>query len=145
MSQEANLREFSTIAALILKAAFSDFPVGRDLDFNQIAQSMGLADIEATLESGRLFSSVAAHTLKWLIDNKYVRAAGVLPRDRVTITDKGLAAMTNRVPSSGITFSDQIEEATKSVDTTEGRQRIAEVLGSFFGSAVSSFTKAMSS
>jgi hypothetical protein len=144
MSQQTNLREFSTIAALILKAAFSNFPVATDLDFSRIAESMGLKNLSANLDSGRAFSTVASHTLKWLIDNEYVRAGGVFPRDRVIVTDKGLTAMNNKSPRSGISFSDEIEEASRTADTNEGRQRLAEVVSSFFGSAVSSFTKGLS-
>lgn len=73
MSQQTNLREFSGIAALILKTAFSNFPVATDLDFNLMAGSMGLESSSANLESGRLFSTVASHTLKWLMDNDYVQ------------------------------------------------------------------------
>ena len=133
-----------TIAGLILKSALSNFPIASDLDFNLMAQSLGLQDMSAKMKSGRPFSAVAAHTLKWLIDNEYVRAAGLLPRDRVTTTDKGLAAMGNKSPNSGLSFGDGIEEASKSVDTNEGRQKLAEVVGSFFGSAMSSFTKGIS-
>lgn len=144
MSQQTNLREFAGIAALILKTAFSNFPVATDLDFNLMAGSMGLESSSANLESGRLFSTVASHTLKWLMDNDYVRAAGVFPRDRVSVTDKGLVAMTNKSPLSGICFSDEIDEASKAVNTNEGRQKLTELLGLFFGSAASSFTKAIS-
>jgi hypothetical protein len=141
MSQQTNLREFSTIAGLILKTAFSNFPVGTDVDFNAMARSMGLKDMSANLDSGRPFSTVAGHTLKWLIDNGYVLGPSVLPRARVTVTDKGLVALNNKSPLSGVSFNDEIEEASKSVDTNEGRQKLAEVVGSFFGSAMSSFTK----
>lgn len=140
MSQERNFQEFSTIAALILERALSDFPVASDVDFTVIAQSMGLSDLSAQLESGRTFRAVAAHTLRWLMDNDYIRAAGVLPRDRVSITDKGLVAMRTK-PTGGLSFGEQIEQVSTSANTDEGRRRFAEVIGSFFGSAVSSFTK----
>ena len=141
MSTNENLREFSAISAAILTTAFSNFPIGSDIDFNLVAQSMGLKDASAKFESGRVFSSVAGHALKWLSENGYVRAAGVLPKDRVTITDKGLAAMGNKSPLSGAPFSEEIAEASKSAGSAEGRTKLAEVIGAFFGSAASSFTK----
>lgn len=141
MPQQSNLEEFSTIAGLILRTAFSDFPVGTDVDFNAIARSMGLNDMYANLDSGRPFSTVAGHTLKWLIDNDYVRGPSNLPKARVTVTDKGFVAMRNKSPVTGVSFTDEIEKASRAVDTNEGRQKLAEVVGSFFGSAMSSFTK----
>ena len=139
---DMNFQEFSAIAALILKRAYSNFPVGSDIDFNSVAQSMELSDMSAKLQSGRVFSNVAAHTLNWLIDNDYVRAAGVLPKDRVSVTDKGLAAMRAK-SNSGISFSEEIDKASTTANTNEGRQKLAEVIGSFIGSAASSFTKGM--
>ncbi len=145
MPQETNLQEFQTIAGLILKVAFSNFPMSADVDFNTIAHSIGLKDTSANLDSGRSFSGVAGHTLKWLIDNDYVRGPNILPKARgVTVTDKGLVAMRNKSPATGVSFTDEIEEASKTVDTNEGRQKLAEVIGSFFGSAASSFTKGIS-
>lgn len=143
MSNETNFEEFSAIAALVLHRSFSNFPIGSDVDFNGIAQSMGLSDVSAKLGSGRAFSTVASHTLRWLIDNEYVRAAGVLPKDRVSITDKGLAAM-RAESSSGISFGQEIEQASANANTDEGRRNLADVIGSFVGSALSSFTKGIS-
>ncbi|TAJ41398.1 MAG: hypothetical protein EPO55_05545 [Reyranella sp.] len=143
MSNEKNFEEFSAITALILGRSFSNFPIASDIDFNRIAQSMGLSDIQAKLESGRVFQVVAAHTLKWLMDNDYVRAAGVLPRDRVSITDKGLAGMRAK-SGTGISFGEEIEQKSTGANTSEGRRNLAEVIGSFVGSAAGSFTKSLS-
>lgn len=140
---EKNFQEFAVIAAIILERAYSNFPVGSDIDFNNVAHSIGLTDLSAKLESGRVFSTVAGHTLKWLSDNGYVRAAGVLPKDRVSVTDKGIAALKAK-SGSGISFSQEIEQATPTAGTNEGRQKLAEVIGSFFGSAAASFTKGLS-
>ena len=116
-----------------------------DADFNEIAQSIGLKDISADLEPGRPFSKVAGHTLKWLIDNDYVRGPNILPKARgVTVTDKGLIAMRNKSPATGVSLRTRSTKPAKVVDTNEGRQKFAEVVGSFFGSAASSFTKGMS-
>ena len=144
MAQAPNLKEFSTIAALILKAAFSTFPLRVDLDFLSLARSMGLDDLSTKLESGQPFSTVAANTLKWLMDNDYIHAAGVLPRDRITLTEKGLAAMMRKSPNSQFPFNEEIETASTSANTPDGRQRLAEIIGSFIGSAASSFTKGIS-
>jgi hypothetical protein len=87
------------------------------------------------------FSTVAGHTLKLLLDNNYVPGPSILPRAYITVTDKGLAALETQSPISGISLNDEIGEASKSIDTNEGRRRLAEVVGSFLRSAVSLFTK----
>ena len=143
MSQETNFQEFSAIAALILQKAHSNFPIGSDIEFNAVAQSMGLSDMKAKLDSGRDFTTVAAYTLKWLMDNGYVSAAGILPKDRVSITDKGLAALRAK-SSGGLSFGEEIAKVSSTANTNEGRQKLAEVIGSFIGSAAASFTKGMS-
>jgi hypothetical protein len=46
---------------------------------------------------GRPFAEVFAHSLNWLSNEGYVRSAGSLAYEKVTLTTKGLAAL-NAVP-----------------------------------------------
>jgi hypothetical protein len=144
MNDEANDREFATIALLILQRGYSNFPMPGDTDFNLMAQSMGLHNIYDKLDSGRAFYVLAGGTLKWLVDEGYVRAKQILPKDSITLAEKGYVAMNKKSPISGISFGKEIEQVTQSAGTAEGRQKIAEIVGSFFGSAASSFTKGIS-
>jgi hypothetical protein len=95
-----NIAEFNTIVGLIFAQLYEAFPVLVDLiDRNSIAKAMGvMGDWSAhKLPSGRTFNEMLAYTIAWLSAQNYALASGSHPAERVTLTDKGLAAL-NRMP-----------------------------------------------
>lgn len=87
-SPQANISEFNTITGLVFT------PV--DLNRAAIESAMGAAFSSGStniLQSGRPFTEVFAHSLAWLSNKGYVRSAGPLPYEKVTLTTKGLAAL----------------------------------------------------
>jgi hypothetical protein len=134
-------REFATIAALILRDAQNEFPLAVNLDFDRLAQVMGVIDRSAKLESGQSFDVMASNTLKFLIDEGYVKSSGLLTRSPCRLTEKGYAAVKHRIEGSKLTFGQEIEKASESAKTNEGRQKLADLFGSFAGSFAASYQK----
>jgi hypothetical protein len=97
-SPPANISEFNTITGLVFTQLYGQFPVAVDLDRAKIQSAM-VASSSSTnvLQSGRAFDKVFAHSLNWLSNEGYIRSAGALAYEQVTLTTKGLAAL-NAVP-----------------------------------------------
>lgn len=93
----ANVSEFNTITGLVFSQLYGQFPVSVDLDQGAIASAMSVPSSTHALQSGRPFTQVFAHTLNWLSNEGYVRSAGPLVHENVTLTTKGLATL-NAVP-----------------------------------------------
>ncbi|HML07945.1 MAG TPA: hypothetical protein VK430_07445 [Xanthobacteraceae bacterium] len=93
------------------------------------------------LPSGQTFGTVLAYTQSWLVDQGYVSATGAHPAERVTLSEKGLAAM-NAVPS-GLKQSIGMELIQVAADTISpgAANKIAELVGTFLGSFTRSYTK----
>jgi hypothetical protein len=97
-SPPTNISEFNTITGLVFTQLYEQIPVAVDLDRAAIASAMGTsASSTQALQSSRPFTEVFAHSLNWLSNEGYVRSAGPLPYEQVTLTTKGLAAL-NAVP-----------------------------------------------
>jgi hypothetical protein len=97
-SPPANISEFTTITGLVFAQLYGQFPVAVDLDRAAIESAMGTASSSSNvLQSGRPFTEVFVHSLNWLSNEGYVRSAGLLPYEKVTLTTKGLATL-NAIP-----------------------------------------------
>jgi hypothetical protein len=96
----ANIAEFNTIVGLVFAQLYEAFPMSVDLiDRDGIAKAMGITGEWSThrLPSGRTFNEILAYTIGWLSSQRYTMSHGAHPAERVTLTDKGLAAL-NRMP-----------------------------------------------
>lgn len=145
MDQRPNMREFSTIAGLILNQMLEEHPIRVDVNDYPIMLVMGVSDPTDKLESGRMFKEMFAATLQWLNEEEFVHSAGLTPRGGVRLTTKALAVLNAMPPSlGGRSIGDSIAEA-KNADASEARSRIATFFGDFIGSAAGSFTKSVGS
>lgn len=96
------------------------------------------------MPSGRTFNDVFAHTVSWLLIQGYIYSYGHHPRERDILTDKALAAMNVVPPSLDHTRGSELVDATKDASSESGKRKLAELAGSFIGSAVGSIVKSVS-
>jgi len=137
----ANITEFNTIAGLVFAQLYESFPVPVE-NFNEraIASAMGIPGDSSThvLPSGRPFLQMVGHSLGWLIDEGYVRSTGLLARDRLSLTEKGLATL-NAVPEglSATVGSSLVKASSESGQDWSG-------IGDLVGGIIGGFAKTMS-
>jgi hypothetical protein len=133
----ANISEFNTITGLVFSQLYGQFPVSVDLDQGAIASAMGaVSPSTQVLQSGRQFTEVFAHSLNWLSNEGYVRSAGPLAYEKVTLTTKGLAVL-NAVPQ-GLSVTVGTTLATNaSVGNWSG-------VGDLIGGVIGGFAKSVS-
>jgi superfamily I DNA/RNA helicase len=94
----ANISEFNTITGLVFTQLYKEFPVPVNLDRAAIESAMNVASSSShVLQSGKSFTEVFVHSLNWLSKEGYVRSAGPLPHQQVTLTIQGLATL-NAIP-----------------------------------------------
>ncbi|PSO29818.1 hypothetical protein C7G41_24040 [Bradyrhizobium sp. MOS002] len=139
------MREFSTIAGLILDQLLEHHPIRVNISDYPVMLIMGVTDPTDKLESGRMFKEMFGATLQWLNEEEFVHGGGLSPRERLRLTTKALAVL-NAVPPNlgGRSIGDSIAEA-KNADAPEARNRIATFFGDFIGSAAGSFPKSAGS
>lgn len=89
------------------------------------------------LQSGRPFTDVFVHSLAWLSNEGYVRSAGPLPYENVTLTTKGLATL-NAVPQGLSTTIGSTLATTVSANDWSG-------VGGLIGGIIGGVTKTMGS
>jgi hypothetical protein len=133
-----NIAEFNSIAGHIFAQLYGSFPtpIGRLNDL-LIARAMGVSPGES-LPSGKNFDEVLRHSVGWLSDEGYIRSSGLTPYDRVTLTQKGLAAL-NAVPEGlSVTVGSSLVKATSASGQNWGG------IGDLVGGVIGGFTKNMS-
>jgi hypothetical protein len=141
-ASEPNMQEFNEITAVIFGQLYKAFPVAaRDINPDRVAAVLGIADIRQKMPSGRLFKEVFASTLDWLIWEEFIRAPGPLPSDGVVLTTKGMAALNAVPPSLGRPLGSELADATKQASTESGKIKMAELMGTLFGSFMGSVMK----
>jgi hypothetical protein len=131
-----NIDEFNKITVLIFAQLFPVFPKPVDIDKLQIFRAMGTGD---KLASGQSLSEMLMHTINWLIREGYITSLGLIPTERVVLTQKGLTAM-NAVPSG---LNQSVGTAiTKAVEGGGqfGMAQFGDLIGGLFGG----FTKSIS-
>jgi hypothetical protein len=139
-SPPANISEFNTITGLVFTRLYEQFPVAVDLDRAAIETAMGAAFSSGStnvLQSGRPFTEVFAHSLTWLSNEGYVRSAGPLPYEKVTLTTKGLAAL-NAVPQG-------LSATIGSTLATNASARNWSGVGDLIGGLIGGYTKSITS
>jgi hypothetical protein len=132
-----NIQEFNTIAGLIFAQLYKAFPGIENIDRDGIARAMGVEGLDWSahkLSSGRSFGEVLSFTIGWLNAEGFTRAYGTHPAERVSLTTKGLAAMSG-VPSGlkeklGVELTKAAEQAPTS---KRDLAAIGELIGGFFG------------
>jgi hypothetical protein len=139
-SPPANISEFNTITGLVFTQLYGQFPVAVDLDRAAIESAMSTAFLSGStgvLQSGRPFTEVFAHSLTWLSNEGYVRSAGPLAYEKVTLTTKGLAVL-NAVPQGLSTTIGSTLATTASAGNWSG-------VGDLIGGVLGGFTKSVTS
>jgi hypothetical protein len=139
-----NVREFNEITAVIFARLFNAFPIPSNIPPDKVADELGLADRQQEMPSGWTFNKVFVSTLDWLIAEGFVRPSGPLNIDGVVLTTKGMAAMNAVPPSLSRPLGSELAEATKEASTEEGKTRISQMMGDFWGSFIGSLTKSIS-
>jgi hypothetical protein len=146
MNTRANIREFSIVAGLILDDLLETHPIRKDIDPDSIMNAMGIKQHTDKLESGRMFKEMFGGTLQWLVQEDFVNSTGVSPRQRAGLTTKAMAAL-NAMPANlgGKSIADSISDAKADATTSEGRNKLATIVGDLIGSAAGSFAKSVGS
>ncbi|WP_316203355.1 hypothetical protein [Bradyrhizobium sp. SZCCHNS3051] len=122
-----NIEEFNELTAVIFAQLYIVHPLPKTLEPDEVAGVLGRPPA-ATLPSGRPFNDVFAHTVGWLVHEKYIYPNGAHPRERVQLTDKALVAMNVVPPSLGRSRGSELVDATKSASTEAGRGRLGEIV-----------------
>jgi len=136
-----NMQEFNEITAVIFSQLFIAFPVARNINPDEVATVLGLANRRHQMPSGRPFNEVFASTLDWLINEEFVRSLGTLSAERVVLRTKAIAVMNVVPPSLSQPLGSELADATKQASTEGGKRKITELMGNFFGSFIGSFSK----
>jgi hypothetical protein len=134
-----NITEFNSIAGQVFAQLYDSFPtpIGRLNDL-LIARAMGVSP-GTNLPSGKQFDDVLRHSVGWLTDEGYIRSGGLTPYERVTLTQKGLAAL-NAVPEGlSATVGSSLVTATGG-----GSGQNWTGIGDIVGGIIGGFTKSMS-
>jgi hypothetical protein len=139
-----NMQEFNEITAVIFSQLYPAFPVGQNIDIDEVAKALGLPNRREMMPSGRPFNDIFINTLGWLIREEFVRSQGNLPSERVVLTHKAIAVMNAIPPRLSEPLGQQITTVANDTTSASGKTKIGEVMGEFFGSALGSFTKNMS-
>jgi hypothetical protein len=134
--EDNNIREFNEVATVIFAQLYASFPVPR-LDRDEVANILGRP------LSGPGRENMFAHTLSWLVHQGYVASLGTMPHELAFLTDKALAAMNVVPPTLGRSLGSELVKATKQASSENGKNKIAEVAGSFIGSIIGSVTKSL--
>ena len=90
------------------------------------------------LPSGRELSKVIGYTVGWLAQENYIRSTGFSPFERVTLTQKGLAAL-NAVPQGlTATVGSSLVKATS--DAERNWSGIGDLVGGVLGGLANSIS-----
>lgn len=134
-----NIMRFNVAVGTILVQLFEAFPIPKDLDRVQAGAALEAVGSMGGLQSNETF---LIHTLAWLLHEGYVASNGLMPSEKVYLTEKGLRAL-NAIPSGlSMPLGSQLIEAVKP-QAPEGYRKLSELVGSFFGSGLASYTKAL--
>jgi hypothetical protein len=124
-----NIQEFNKICALVFARLYQTFPQLVDIDRTAIAGALRIAD-----------ASALDPTLTWLARNDYIKITDLNnPWRRITLADKGLAAM-SLIPSGlkqtvGTTIVNAVEGAP-----SPGLSGIGDLVGGFMGGLIKSLS-----
>jgi len=137
----ANIQEFNTTAGLIFAQLYRAFPVAQDVDRKSIAKVMGVVGENwggHKLPSGRSFSEMLAYTNNWLAFEGYIHVSGSHPAERVTLTEKGLAAMKAVPAGLKDSLGSELRKATERGAFNAGS--IGDLVGGVIGGAIKSLS-----
>jgi hypothetical protein len=136
-----NMQEFNEITAVILSQLYKSFPIGQNINIDEVGKVLSLANRQQQMPSGRSFNEVFHSTLDWLINEEFVRNLGHLSSERVVLRTKAIAVMNIVPPSLSQPLGSQLADATERASTESGKRKISELMGNFLGSFIGSFTK----
>ena len=138
-----NIKEFSEITAVMFSQLYESFPVDRNLNPAEIATALGVVDPLAPLPSGRSFNSVLISTLGLLIRESFIHSYGNLQRERCVLATKAMAVMNVVPPKLKQPFASELSNAMQNSSSEASKRRLADLMGSFFGSFAGSIWKSM--
>jgi hypothetical protein len=140
-----HIQEFNTIAGLIFAQLYRTFPGIENIDRDGIARAIGVQGTDWSahkLPSGRSFSETLSFTIGWLNAEGFTRAYGTHPAERVSLTTKGLMAM-SAVPSR--LQATVGGELTKAVEQAPASGPNLSAIGDLIGGVFGGFFKSLSS
>jgi hypothetical protein len=135
-----NIVEFNQIVGLVFAQLYPQFPSVVDIDRLAIANALGAqsSDWNHRLPSGKTVGEQIADTIGWLNHQNYTHAMGAHPAERVTLSDKGLAAL-NAVPQGlSATVGSSLVSATN--ESRRDWSQVGDLVGGLFGGFTKSFT-----
>lgn len=135
-----NIAEFNEITAVIFAQLYIAHPMPKTLEPNEIADVLGRSHAD-TLPSGRTFNEVFAHTIAWLVHERYIFPNGSHPRERVQLTDKALVAMNVVPPQLDRSRGSELVDASKQGAPDRRRSKFAELGSGIISSVVEGITK----
>jgi hypothetical protein len=134
-----NIQEFNEITAVIFSQLYISHPFPKTLEPTDIAAVLGTS-LHEKMPSGRTFNDVFSHTLAWLVHQGFVSALGSHMRERDLLTDKALSAMNVVPPSLSQTRGAELVDATRQATSTDGKSRIAKLVGNMIGGIIETMT-----
>jgi hypothetical protein len=139
----SNIQEFNIVAGLVFGQLYKAFPVLIDLDRDALAEAMGFGGKDWAahrMPSGRTLSEVIAYTISWLNVEKYIRASGAHPAERVGLTTKGLAALNAVPPGLGQSVGSELADKAE-----KGWRADFNKIGDLIGGIIGGTTKSLAS
>jgi hypothetical protein len=120
-----NIQEFNEITAVVFSQLYISHPLPKTIEPDEVADTLGISRT-GMMPSGRAFDDVFSNTVAWLVQQQYI--------SRACLTDKALSAMNVVPPSLGQSRGSQLVDATKQARSENGRGKLVELVGTFFGS-----------
>jgi hypothetical protein len=145
-----NVEEFNAITGLVFAELYKEFPVHVSMNKDFIARKMGVSTSpDALLPSGRLFKQIVPLTLSWLVDEGYIRGLDgkfdiSRPWNDLVLSEKGFRALEAVPPSIGKSVGSHLKNLSDQLPAKPSAySQIAEVVGSFIGSAAGALPKSI--
>jgi hypothetical protein len=138
----SNVKEFNEITAVIFAQLYPSFPLELRLDPAEVAKVLGITET-AKLPSGRAFNEVFEHTLVRLIREGFVDSYGAYPREKCVLTTKAMSVMNVIPPNLKKPMGSELGDATRDGSSPDNQNKMAELIGRFFGSFTGSIWKSL--
>jgi hypothetical protein len=135
-----NIEEFNELIAVIFAQLYIAHPMPKTLEPAEVAEVLGRVPT-ATLPSGRTFNDVFAHTVGWLVHERYIYPNGSHPRERAQLTDKALVAMNVVPPQLNRSRGSVLVDVSNQGSADSRRGKFAELGSGIVSAVVEGITK----
>jgi hypothetical protein len=133
-----NPEKFNIFAAYIFDALYKNHPMDIDIDFNELLKFFDGENSSISASDRDVF----LNTVFWFERYGYIRAtiaerllSGEIVVSGLSLTEKGLLALTCRPVAVPESLSAQIKSAASSIGTEAGKSAVAEFVGTLVGAA----------